>query len=189
MKLLAYLQEERDKLAGIEAGATVGTTVLDTISLISTETTQQPSALDTFHVINFNPINVTSANSSMSYDATTDKVTFGVGVYIAVLEISYGRTGGAGESMLFFASRFGPAGFEVESATSLFAKLDNTRTGIPASLTSLLNVTVGGTEVDFGVWRDSVDGGNNSGGLFQNVPMRAGASASPSASAFIYKIG
>lgn len=189
MKLLAYLQAERDKLSGVSDNATNGAVVLDSIALVSTMATQEPSALDTFHVINFNPINVTSANSSMSYDATSDKLTLDIGLYIAVIEISYGRTGGTGEGNLFFSSRFGPAGSEVESSTSLYAKLDNNKTGIPASITSTINVTADGTEVDFGVWRDSVNAGNNSGGLFQTIPVRAGGATSPSASAFITKIG
>lgn len=189
MKLLAYLQEERDKLTNVSDGATVGAAHLDSISLVSTLVTQEPSALDTFLPINFNPINVTSPNGFLSYNATTDKLTINKGLYVAHLEISYGRTGGAGESNLFFTSRFGPAGFEVESSVSLFAKLDNNKTGIPANIASIINIPVDGTEIDYGVWRDSVNAGNNSGGLFQTIPARVGASTSPSASAFITKIG
>lgn len=178
---------ERAKLSGIADGATVGAVYQDSMSLISTLATQEPSALDTFLPINFNPIDVTSPNGSMSYNATTNKLTLNSGLYFTRLEISYGRSGGAGESNLFFASRFGPLGFEVESTFSLFAKLDNARIGIPANVGSIINITTDGTEVDYGVWRDS--SGNNSGGLFQTIPLRAGAATSPSASAFITKIG
>ena len=175
-------------IAGIGTGGS-GAEYQDTISLISTLATQQPSALDTFLPINFNPIDVTSPNGSMSYNATTNKLTLNSGLYFTRLEISYGRSGGAGESNLFFASRFGPLGFEVESTFSLFAKLDNARVGIPANVGSIINITTDGTQVDYGVWRDSVNGGNNSGGLFQTIPLRVGAATSPSASAFITKIG
>ncbi len=176
-------------IAGIGTGGSGGggAAYQDTISLVSTLATQQPSALDTFLPINFNPVDVTSPNGFMFYNATTNKITMNVGLYITHLEISYGRSGGAGESNLFFTSRFGPAGFEVESSVSLFAKLDNARIGIPANIGSIINITTDGTEIDYGLWRDS--SGNNSGGLFQTIPLRAGASTSPSASAFITKIG
>lgn len=101
--------------------------------------------------------------------------------------ISYGRTGGAGESDLFWVGRTGPAGLEVEGDNSLFAKLDSDKVGIPASISSLIEITVDDTELDFALWRDS--GGDNSGGLYQHVPTRAGATTAASASSTIQKIG
>lgn len=159
--------------------------ISDELRLISTASSQEPSSLDTPITINFNPSDITSANGFIDYNATTDKFIFNKGIYRAGIIISYGRTGAGGISNLYFTDRV--AG--VENDISFFARLDSDKTGIPASLSTLLIIPTDGVEVDFIFWRDSGDSGVNSGGLFQNVPARVGGKACPSATINIHKIG
>ena len=88
-------------------------------------------------------------------------------------------------SNLYFSERINGA----ESDVSFFARLDTSKTGIPASLSQYVVIPSDGTEVDFIFWRDSGAAGANSGGLFQSIPARAGGKTSPSATISILRIG
>lgn len=143
----------------------------------SIATAQQPVATDTALQIEFGAAQVTTDIDISAAGAITFKTA---GKYIISPFFQYGRTGGAGSSILL--NRYLRNG--VQEGGSLAAKVDNSDILVPWS--SSIQFTAAANDVlTIEIIRDSA--GNNSGGLFAVSPTPAGWNTAPCAAIQIYK--
>lgn len=141
---------------------------------------QQPSALDVPIQVEFGPAQLTIADPVMiSVDGT---ITINeAGTYRFDFAGHYGRTGGAGVSILFLAEKVNGV-FQHDSIT---AKLDDADVLLPMSQEAWATLPAG-TVLTYELYRDSA--GNNSGGLFTNAPSLAGWPIAPSAAVTVSRL-
>jgi len=142
----------------------------------STATSQEPTATDTPLQVEFGAAQVTTDINLSVAGAFTFNTT---GKYIISPFFQYGRTGGAGTSILI--NRYLLNGVQI--GDSLAAKVDNADTLVPWSSSIQFTATAGDI-VTVEILRDSA--GNDSGGLFSVTPT-IGWNTAPCASVQIYK--
>jgi hypothetical protein len=147
------------------------------LSGFSTAASQAPGALDTPLQVEFGAGSVTSAVTL----SNTGLLTFNVaGDYIITLFLRFGRTAGAGTSILL--NRFLING--VQGLNSNAVKLPDQDSVIPFS-TSLNITATAGMTFQLQIMRDSA--GINNGGLFRILPTVAGWNLCPSATIVVSK--
>lgn len=138
---------------------------------------QQPASVDT-------PLQVTFGSAQTTTDvnlASNGTVTFNTaGNYIVTFFLRFGRTGGAGTSVIL--NRILLNGLQGLNTNT--CSFDNTSITIPFSATLGFNVTPG-TTLAMEIMRDS--SGNNSGGLLATTPILSGWNISPSATIIVSK--
>lgn len=143
----------------------------------STAVSQLPSALDT-------PLKIEFGSGGATVDVTLDsagKLTFNTdGDYQVTLFLRFGRTAGAGTSVLF--NRFLVNGVQGLNSNSL--KLPDGDTVVPFSTTLNFSATAGDF-LELEIARDSA--GINNGGLYRNVPTTLPWNISPTATMVVTK--
>jgi len=148
------------------------------ISNYSTAASQNPSAVDTPLQVEFGAL-ATSTDASIATDGT---ITFNTaGKYMVTLFLRFGRTSGAGTSILLNRLLYNGVQF---LRTNAIAMTDAAATH-PFSATLLIEATAADT-LKVEIARDSA--GINNGGLIRTTPSTLGWHASPSASVVISKV-
>lgn len=193
MRLIAYLQEEKDKLESVEAGAQVNNTkfAFEYIGTFETSATQNPTSRgDSGKIrVNFGAGGNTTGNEfTIAADGTITTNTGGE-QYQFELMFRVGRTGAAGVSILVGRFMYASDGIEANAIqvgpTSVF-ELDNANAIFPESVVRHVAPATG-SKIWFDIARD--EDGNNSGGLLTVQPTGtlSGWNASNSASLQIEK--
>lgn len=153
--------------------STVPITRENVLQAASTATSQEPSAVDTPLQIEFGAAQGTPSDP-IQIDALGNISVNTSDSYIFDLSLQYGRTGGAGTSVLY--ARVLINGAQVGS--SGYSIVDNADVVVPTS--TEINLTLAaGDVVTFELIRDS--SGVNSGGLFLGDPTLAGWNNAPTA--------
>lgn len=139
---------------------------------------QQPSSVDT-------PLQVTFGSAQSTTDvslASNGTITFNtIGNYILTFFLRFGRTGGAGTSIIL--NRILLSG--VQGLNTNACSVDNANATIPFSTTLGFNISLPGTTLAMQIMRDS--SGNNSGGLIATTPTLSSWNVSPSATVIVSK--
>lgn len=137
--------------------------------------TQGPSVVDTPHQITFGPA-VNGPSDPVQLDVN-GLVTFNeTGTYLVNIFLSFGRSGGAGTSEIFWRSLVN--GMAVPSVVTGHVKVTSSDVVIPVTLVAIQPFLQGDTfAIEF--IRDS--SGNNSGNLISDTPLASGWAQSSSA--------
>ena len=130
------------------------------------------------------PLQVTFGSAQTTTDvnlASNGTVTFNTpGNYIVTFILRFGRTGGAGTSVILNRIKLnGLQGLNTNTCS-----FDSANITVPFSATLGFNVTAG-TTLTMEIMRDS--SGNNSGGLIATTPVLASWNISPSATIIVSK--
>lgn len=144
----------------------------------STAGSQLPSTTNT-------PLQIEFGTGATTADATLNVaglLTFHTpGQYIISTFLRFGRTGGAGQAIVF--NRFLINGAQALNSNS--CTLADSQVIIPFSANLLVDITTPGTTFAMEIMRDSA--GINNGGLYQTLSSLVGWNNSPSATVVVYK--
>lgn len=140
----------------------------------STAVSQEPTLTDSPLQVEFGAAQFTPSDP-VSLSATGTVTINQPDNYYFVLTAHYGRTGGAGTSIIHARVLING----VQQSHTLTAKLDSSNVSIPIEVEFILPPVPAGTLLTVEVMRDSA--GNNSGGFFQTIPTLAGWNNAPSA--------
>ena len=148
--------------------------VTTTPVLLAADFTNQnpsPDATDTVKPITFG-----GAQSTATWDLDIDgKLTCNVaGTYLHTVTVQYGRSGGAGTSVIFFRKTTNGT----QDGVSIVVELENANADLPLFVLDPTTYSVGDV-VQYEFFRD--DSGNNSGGLITTEPTNLDWDDAPSA--------
>lgn len=149
------------------------------LAAYSTAVSQNPSAVDTPLQIEFGTAQ-DNENVSLAADGT---LTFNqTGQYLLTLFLRFGRTTGAGTSILLNRLVYNGVQYLRTNAIAL----SDAAATVPFSATLVFQATAGDT-LKLEIARDST--GINNGGVFRTVPTTLAWNISPSASVVVHKLG
>ena len=121
---------------------------------------------------------VGTPSDPISMDSTGLFTCNSIGSYFPKIRVQFGKSGGGGESDTFIALLVDG----IQQGDSIWSRLDDSKTVIPLSASSIvLELTVGQT-FEFVIWNDNFDLGVNDGGLLRGDPNTIGTNVAPSAS-------
>ena len=149
----------------------------------STALTQAPSSLNNKIRIEFGPA-FGGVLDPISMDVTGLFTCNISGTYFPKIKVQFGKGGGGGESDTFISAMVDG----VQVGGSIWARLDDAKTVLPLSASSMvLNLTTGQT-FEFMLWNDDFSGGTNDGRLEMGIPDAVDSNDSPSSSISVSRL-